>query len=93
MNLQNGKLRTDAFRTKFVRKVMKIPLMVCKSKYPMVVRTTQYKSKELVNYKESFLTAYKAVTEMIYTCPEARKYVRRGERRDFIDFCALHFPV
>ena len=54
---------------------MKIPLMVCKCKDPMVVRTTQYKSKELSNYKQSFLKAYEVVTEMISTWPEAIRYM------------------
>jgi len=48
--LETGIFRTDAFWTKLVRVVTKLPLVICQSKEPAMIRTALYKSKNLEEY-------------------------------------------
>ena len=56
--LEHKQVRSDAFRTKLVRIIMKIPLFICQSKNPPVIRTALYKSKNILEYRDAFKRAF-----------------------------------
>lgn len=89
LKLESGKFRTDAFRTKFVRVIMKLPLIICQSKNPPVIRTALYKSKTLREYRAAFKRTYNILNGLLKSCPASHAEIGRV---NFVDFCALHFP-
>ena len=88
--LENKKVRSDAFRTKLVRIIMKIPLFICQSKNPPVIRTTLYKSKDINEYRRAFRRAFNILKQSLNLSAQCQPYVNKI---NFIDFCSLHFPT